>query len=258
MNLSALLLVKNEEEMIKACLVQLKFADEIVVLDQNSTDKTCEIAGKYTKKIYRTNEKSFANNRNYLLNLAKSKWVLYLDADERLPPETRQMILSQIKKTNGDTAYYFPRKNFILGKWLRHGGWWPDYTPRLFLKEKLTGWQGDVHESPIIMGQKIFLETPIIHLSARSISQMFSKSIKWAEIEANLFALHGYPTVNIAQVIKAMVREFVKRYIFKLGILDGPVGLIEGIYQAVHQAMILTYLWEMQNNKNKNTPHFSK
>jgi len=250
MTISALVLTKNEEEMIKDCLKQLTFADEIVIVDQDSVDNTLKIARKYTDRIFKSTANDFAQNRNTLKDKAKSKWLLYVDADERLPQELIREIKIAISK-NDFSAFYIPRKNYVLGKWVRYGGWWPDYAPRLFKKSKLEKWEGVVHESPVISGKISYLKTPIEHLSARSMSQMFLKSIKWAKIEADLFLKHGHRQVGIISILKLSAFEFVRRYIFKLGFLDGVVGLIEGIYQSLHQAMVLTYLWEAQNKKNR-------
>ena len=250
MTISALVLTKNEEEMIEDCLKQLRFADEIVIVDQNSEDFTLKIARKYTDRIFKSSANDFALNRNTLKDQAKGKWLLYVDADERLSQELIKEIKIAISK-NEFGAFYIPRKNYVLGKWLRHGGWWPDYAPRLFAKSKLEKWEGVVHESPVISGKIGCLKTPIEHLSARSMSQMFSKSIKWAKIEADLFLKHGHRPVGIASILKLSSYEFIRRYFLKLGFLDGVVGLIEGIYQSLHQAMVLTYLWELQNKKNR-------
>ena len=250
MKISALVLTRNEEEMIEDCLKQLEFADEIVILDQNSVDDTLKIAKKYTDKIYKSGENDFAKNRNTLKDLARGEWLLYVDADERLPKDLQEEIKRSIKKKEF-AAYYIPRKNYVLGKWVKHGGWWPDYTPRLFAKSKLEKWEGKVHESPQVSGKIGYLKTPIIHLSARTMSQMFSKSITWAKIEADLFLKHSNRQVSIASILKLSAFEFIRRYIFKMGFLDGVVGLIEGIYQSLHQAMVMTYLWEAQNKKNR-------
>lgn len=250
MTISALVLVKNEEEMIEDCLKQLRFADEIVIVDQDSVDNTLKIARKYTDKIFKSSTNDFAQNRNTLKDLAKGEWLLYVDADERLSQDLIKEIKIAISK-NEFSVFYVPRKNYILGKWVKHGGWWPDYAPRLVRKSKLEKWQGVVHESPVISGKISYLKTPIEHLSARSMSQMFSKSIKWAKIEADLFLEHGHRQVGITSVLKLSVLEFIRRYILKMGFLDGVVGLIEGIYQSLHQAMVLTYLWEAQNKKNR-------
>ena len=108
--------------------------------------------------------------------------------------------------------------------------------------------EGRVHESPKICGNFGYLKNPLIHLTAQSMSQMFTKSIKWAKIEAKLIFQNNYPKVTILKVIKAISFEFINRFFIKKGFLDGRIGLVESVYQALHKAMILTYLWEMQTH----------
>lgn len=247
MKISALILTRNEEAMIADCLKQLDFADEIIVLDQSSTDKTLEITSKFTDKIYTTTSDDFAKNRNLLSSHAKGDWLIYIDADERLTPQLSAEIRQAIRNRRY-SAYNIARKNFILGKWQKHGGWWPDYVKRLIRRNKLKGWHGRVHESPEVEGQIGYLQNPMSHLSARTITQMLSKSTNWAKIEAQLYHRSKNPKVTIPKIIKAAVGELLNRYILKLGILDGTVGLISAIYQSVHTAMIFTYLWEIQND----------
>lgn len=247
MSISALVLAKNEQDLIKDCLKQLDFAAEIIVLDQSSTDKTVQKARKYTSKILYSSSADFSINRNILLKAATNKWILYMDCDERLTVENIKEIKKKVQKGKCD-AYYFPRKNLILGKWLKHGGWHPDYVPRLFKTEKLDKWQGKVHESPVVKGQFGYMKNPITHLTARSINQMFEKTIKWAKIEAQLAYQGNHSKVNAAKVAKSSLQEFTARYFIKLGFLDGTIGLIESIFQALHKAVTLTYLWELQNN----------
>ena len=172
---------------------------------------------------------------------------MYVDADERIDDN----LISEIKRAvNQDkySAYYFPRKNFILGKWLAHTGFWPDYVPKLFKREKLVKWRGKVHESPEIEGSFGTLKTPLVHLTAESMGQMFKKSIKWAKIEAELSFQANHSQVTILKVVKAIFLEFITRFFVKKGFLDGTVGLIESIYQTLHKAMVLTYLWERQTH----------
>jgi len=247
MNISALILTKNEEEMIGDCLKQLDFVDEIIVLDQNSTDRTEEIAKKYTERILKTKNSDFAKNRDLLASEARGEWLLYVDSDERISADLREEILKAVEK-NKISAYFIPRKNYILGKWLKHGGFWPDYVPKLFKKEKLRGWTGKVHESPIFSGDSSKLVNPIEHLSARSLNKMLEKTIKWAKIEAELARKSNHPKVNIARVIKSFINEFISRYVLKLGLLDGVQGLIQALFQAYHRSIMLVYLWEKQSN----------
>jgi len=250
MTISALILAKNEEKMIEDCLKQLKFANEVIVLDQNSHDKTAQIASRYADKIITSNFEDFDKNRNLLASEAKSDWLLYVDADERLTPELSAEIRSRIRE-NHFSAFYFPRKNIILGKWLKHGGWWPDYVPRLFKKNKFIAWTGRVHESPKIQGDFDYLKTAVEHLTARNLSSMLRKTSKWAKVEAELFYETSHSPVTILRVVKSILTEFFIRYFAKAGILDGQVGLIEAIYQALHKSIVLTYLWEIQNDANR-------
>lgn len=251
MIISALILCKNEEETLEDCLKQLDFVDEIIVLDQSSTDDTVKIAKKYTNSVLKTSETAFDKNRNLLASQAKGQWLLYLDSDERLTPN----LIKQIKKNiNQDkySAFYIPRKNYVLGKHLRHGGWWPDYSPRLFKKEDFVVWKGKIHETPQFKGRAFYLKEPLVHLTARNLNLMLNKSIKWAKIEADLAYESNHPKVNELKIIKAFSFDFFYRYFIKLGFLDGVVGLIESIYQGLHKAMVLTYLWELQNNSREN------
>ena len=267
MKISALILTNNEEEMIDDCLAQLDFVDEIIILDQNSQDKTLEISKQYTTHVLKTQEEAFDKNRNTLSKMAKGDWLLYIDADERLTQSLISEIRAAVKqdrysaylgphparrgRTAECSAFYFPRKNIIFGKWLRHGGWWPDYVPRLIRRSQLIGWEGKIHESPKFHGQFANFKSPLIHLTGRNLSQMLKKSIKWAKIEAELYDNANFPKVSILKVTKALFSEFFRRYLIKRGFLDSQVGLIESIYQAFHQAIVLVYLWELQNNAQK-------
>src|SRR3990167_2054980 len=203
MTISALVLTKNEEEMIEDCLKQLIFADEIVIVDQNSVDNTLKIAKKYTDRIFKSSANDFAQNRNTLKYLAKGDWLLYVDADERINDQLVNEIRETIK-VQKYSAFYFPRKNYILGKWLKHGGWWPDYVPRLFKKSELVGWDGKVHESPEVKGKFSYMKYPISHHTARNVSLMLLKTTKWAKIEANLKNRAGHKMISRTSIVKAM------------------------------------------------------
>lgn len=247
LNISALILAKNEQLMLEDCLKQLDFVKEIIVLDQNSTDNTKKIAEKYTDKIISSNSDNFAKNRNLLATAAGCEWLFYLDPDERIDDKLKNEIKKAVIE-GGSGAYYIPRKNIILGKWLKHGGWWPDYVPRLFKKKSLIAWYGEVHESPQFKGEAFYFKNAITHLTARSLNQMLDKSIVWGQVEARLYYKAKYPNVTMFRLIKASGREFTRRYFLQLGFLDGTVGLIQAIYQGLHQAIILVYLWEIQND----------
>ncbi len=256
MKISALILARNEEEVIEECLKQLDFVDEIIVLDQLSTDNTATIAKKYATKVMRSSKKDFNLNRTILRDEAKGEWLLYVDCDEKITTALKEEILSSVKKSNCE-AYYFPRENFVLGKRLKHGGWWPDYVPKLFKKSQLITWHGRVHESPEVVGKFGYLKNPLIHETGRTVSKMFQKSIKWAKIEAELSYKTGHSRITVIKTIKAAVQQFFSIYFVKLGILDGQIGLIEAVYQSLHRIMVLTYLWEIQNNTQEKLINFN-
>lgn len=254
--ISALILTKNEEDLISDAIGQLDFVDEVIVLDQSSQDKTVKLARKFTDKIYQTKSGDFAQNRNLLASHAKGEWLLYVDCDERLTESLVGEIQDAIKNSKF-SAYYIPRQNFLLGKWQKHGGWWPDYVPRLIRSKSLIAWQGKVHESLKVEGEVgyskksfAYFKNPLVHLTARSVSQILEKSIKWAKIEAQLYYQRQNPKVTIAKVLKAASSQFISRYFLKLGILDGTIGLISAIYQSLHSAAVFTYLWEIQNRES--------
>lgn len=250
MKISALVLTHNEEEMIEDCLKQLDFTDEIIILDQYSSDNTVKKTQKYTDKILKTQEVDFDKNRNLLMQEAKGEWLLYVDSDERISNELKAEIKEAVKKENF-SAFFIPRKNYVLGRWLKHGGFWPDFVPKLFKKEMLINWQGAVHESPNFKGEAGKLKNPVKHLTARTLNKMLEKTIKWAQVEASLAYKAKHPRVNIAKVTKAFLSEFFSRYLIKLGFLDGVVGLIQAIFQGYHRSIMLVYLWELQNNSQE-------
>lgn len=250
MKISALILTKNEEETIEDCLKQLKFVDEIIVLDQNSMDKTAKFAAKYTNRIYHSNETGFDKNRNTLFKLAKYDWLLYLDADERIDEKFVRELKTKIETSKYD-VFFVPRKNYVLGKRMKHGGWWPDYVPKIFRKDNFIRWSGEVHESPEFKGDFSYFDTAITHITARNLNLMMEKSIRWAKIEAKLNFQNNASSVSIFTVIKAIFSAFCKRYLIKGGFIDGTIGLVQAIYQALNQSIVLVYLWEMQNESKK-------
>ncbi len=255
-NISALILAKNEEQMIADCIKQLSFASEVIVLDQNSTDKTVKVAEGLGAKVYKSDSEDFAQNRNTLRSKANSDWLLYIDADERLDAKVISEIIEKIQEKDSASAYFFPRKNYMLGKWLKHGSWWPDYVPRLFKKNALLKWTGSVHESPTVEGPFAYVSSPITHLTARTVSKMLVKSIKWAKIESDLYAKANAPKVNALKILKSMFKEFIKRYFLKMGFFDYKIGLIQAIYQSLHAAIVLTYLWETQNKSEEKISNY--
>jgi glycosyltransferase involved in cell wall biosynthesis len=251
MKISAIIITLNEEATLPGCLKTLKWVDEIIVVDANSKDKTAKIAKKHGAKVVAIPQgASYSDSRNKGLKTATGDWLLYIDADERVSPRLRQEIQSVLKSKSNINSYHLPRKNIILGRWVKHGGYWPDYVHRLLNKKALIKWAGLLHEAPVIKGQVGQLKNPLLHYSVRSINQAFKKSSHWSQIEAQLLFQAQARPVNCLKIIKAFVFKLIEILIFKKGILDGTRGLILAYIQASHQASILVNLWQLQH-KNK-------
>jgi glycosyltransferase involved in cell wall biosynthesis len=251
MRLSVIVITKNEEKMIKDCLDSVRqLADEILIIDSGSEDKTLKIARKYTAKIFTYKNGSFSDWRNFGLRKARGDWVLYVDADERMTSELKEeielMINDQLSMIN---AYAVPRRNFYLGREVRFGGAWPDYVKRLFKKKALSSWEGRLHEEPVFKGELGHLQEPMIHITHRDLSSMIEKTRQWSKIEAELLFQAGHPPVTWWRVLRIMLSEFWKRGIKLQGWRDGTVGWIELFFQMFSRAVTYIQLWELQQKK---------
>lgn len=252
--LSVIVLTHDEEPVIVDCLESVKWADEIIVVDDNSTDNTLSLVKnhKVAEIVIAPEKSSFSDRRNLGAKKANGRWLLYVDADERVTPELYEEILAVIEGLSevGSAAYAIPRKNIRLTKVLYHGGWWPDYVLRLMKKEKLVRWEGELHEQPKINGEVGKLKEAFIHLSHRgSIEHKFQTTIKWSGIEAQKLYDSSHPPMTVVRFISAMWREFYKRMIKEKAFLDGTEGIIEVFYQVFSVFISYARLWEMQQKK---------
>jgi glycosyltransferase involved in cell wall biosynthesis len=260
MKTSVLINAKNEEDFIGDCLESVKWADEVLVLiSPNSIDKTEKIAREFGARIVkqRVKEMDFAAWHNQGIKEANGDWLFWVDADERISPLLKEEIKSLIIKHPASpaggqslvSAFAIPRRNFLLGKELKHGGWYPDYVKRLFLKKKLKRWEGQLHEEPIFEGKMGHLKNSMIHLQPATIGPALEKSIEWSKIEADLLLRAQHPGVTWWRVLRMGVTTLFDRLIKKKGFLDGIEGWIESIYQGFHTMIIYLRLWEAQSAK---------
>lgn len=250
--LSVVISAYNEEKKIEECLKSVKFADEIILVDNTSTDKTVEIARKYTSKIYsRPNNRMLNINKNFGFSKATCDWILSLDADERVAPELQNEILSTINhEPSTIDGYWIPRKNIIFNKWIQHTGWYPDYQLRLFRREKGRFEEKHVHEMVKIQGDTKKLAGYIIHLNYENINQFLYKHIDiYSDNEAENLVKKGY-SFNYLDAIRFPLKEFLSRYFAREGYKDGFYGLILSILMGFYHFIIFTKLWEKENYKD--------
>lgn len=251
--LSAVILTKNSENLIVDCIESLReVADEIVVIDDNSTDRTVELAARLGAKIeiYKDKERDFSKMRELGLKKAKYTWVLYIDSDERTSKELRESI-KEIKNERQSScqAYKILRKNYYLGT---HEWPYTEKLERLFKKSSLRGWQGEVHETPLIDGKIGHLDGFLLHYTHSDLASMVNKTISWSKIEARLRFKAHHPPVVWWRFPRVMLMAFYYSYISQKGYKAGTAGLIESIYQSF--SMFITYarLWELQQKKKDN------
>jgi glycosyltransferase involved in cell wall biosynthesis len=244
-NCSVIILAKNEADRIETCLESVSWADEIIVIDNGSTDHTQAVAKKFGAKIFTSSGNNFSSLREFGCAKASGRWVLYIDADEVVPEKLKEEILQRTSGTNRESAYKLKRKNYYLGQS------WPhiETLERLFLKSELQGWYGNVHESPKYSGTIGVLDNPLLHFTHRTLEEMVTKTNDWSGIEAQLRFGVSHPTVVWWRLLRVMFTGFYGSYIAQEGWKAGTVGLIESIYQAFSLFITYAKLWELQQHK---------
>lgn len=244
--ISAIILTKNSEEVIADCIDSVIFCDEIIVVDDTSTDRTVELVKHLGAKVLNFTSRSFSDKRNEGLKKAKYAWVLYVDADERVSRELELSIKNQVLSKNkvDYSAYRFNRKNFYLG---RHE--WPatEKMERLFKRDQLVKWTGEIHESAIIKGEIGELEGFLYHYTHQDLSKMVEKTIEWSQIEANLRLKANHPKMSTWRFFRVMSTAFYDSYVRQKGYKAGTAGIIESIYQSFSIFITYARLWELQN-----------
>lgn len=226
MQISAVLIAFNEEHNIEAALRSLEgVADEIVVVDSGSTDRTTKIARKYTDRVFERTWTNYADQKNFANDRARHLWLLSLDADERLSPGLRDEILGLKDGTPDCAGFSMPRRVFYLGRWIRHSGWYPDRRIRLFRKDAAR-WEGAyVHESLVLSGAPRPLSGDIQHFTYRNIAEHVARINTFSELGAQkLYAARR--KARWPQLVFLPPARFLKSYLFRLGFLDGFAGLV--------------------------------
>lgn len=243
--ITAIILARNEEAMIQNCLRTLNWCDEWLVIDDSSTDDTARKAESLGARVVEFSHSSFARKRNEALKHATGDWLFYLDADERVTPTLAKEILVNIE-TGTAEAFRCRRENFAYGHDFTHGGWENDWVTRVFKKQALSEWAGDIHESPIFEGKTLDLRSPLLHFTHRSTEENLRKSADWTKVEAELLYRAGEPPITFLTLLRKGVMEFFRRAFKKQGYRDGLAGLIEALVQGINRTLVYIQVWELQ------------
>lgn len=224
--LSVIIIVKNEAQNIIDCLESIKWADEIIIVDSDSTDNTIELCKKYTDKTFNHAWQGFGIQKNYALSRATKEWVLSIDADERVTPELAKEIQQIIKANPQNVAYKIRRRNFYCGKEIKHMRSWVKDTPLRLFKKMDANFSDDlVHEKIITNSQIRQLDNAMLHYSYQSLEQVLNTMNSYSTLGAEKMFKNN-KKATIFSAIMHYIWSFMKDYLLGLGFLDGAHGFL--------------------------------
>jgi len=278
--ISVVIFAHNDQDRLETCIKSINsLTTNIFLLDIASTDKTSIIAEQLGATVHKTKFVQYVELvREEGIKLADTQWVLILDADESLSsnlikeinsiivlggksgrtPDSAQIMASMsstdrretLDRTQHINAYKIPRKNLFAGKkWLKHGGWWPDYQIRLINKDAFISWPKQIHSTPNIKGISANLKNHIIHNFHGDFENMVNKTLIFEDIESDLLYKAG-KKANTLIFIKKFLGEFYRRFFKHTGFMDGQVGIIESIYQSFSKTITYLFLYEKKKNRS--------
>lgn len=226
LSLSASIICFNEEKNLKRCLESVSWADEIVVVDSFSKDRTLEIAKEYTDRVFQRRWTGYRDQKNFAMSKCEENWILSLDADEEVSCALREEIQQEVHPPDGKEGYLMPRRSCYLGRWINHSGFYPDRQLRLF-KRGFGAWVGGrVHERVEVQGRVGNLKNDLLHYPYEgSISGILRKVDAFSSLTAEDMYDRG-KRYRLTQLMVRPVTKFMEVYLLKLGFLDGLPGFI--------------------------------
>ena len=245
--LSVCVITGNEEDNIARCLESVAFADEIVVVDSFSTDRTMEIARTFTDRVFQHRWMGYIGQKAIARNLARGEWILFVDADEAVSPALREEILAMLRRGVPDRidGFDFPRQVWYMRRWIRHGDWYPDAKLRLFRKARGRCCGIEPHERIEVQGEVRHLRAPLFHYTYDDIADQVSTMNRFSSISARS---EGRREPSAAALLWGMLMHppfrFFRCYFIKLGFLDGVAGLVIASSAAFSTFLKYAKLWE--------------
>jgi glycosyltransferase involved in cell wall biosynthesis len=244
--LSVIIITLNEEKDLPGCLDSIKdIADEIIVVDSGSIDRTVNIANKYGAKVYFRNFDNYANQKNYVADKATGEWILSLDADEEISPELATEIRLLITDNLSTfTAYSIPRKNIIFGKFIKYTRWQPELDRQVWLWRNGKGkWFGDVHEKVAVDGKIGSLINPKIHHQYDTVAEFLGMMNHFSDLDAEN-SIKKDLKFSRTQFLLQPIYNFSVRYFYRLGFLDGWRGFALSYLMAIYHLELWVKIWE--------------
>lgn len=244
--LSVIVITRNEERNIPACLRTVAWADQIVVVDTGSADRTIECAKPFTAEIFERPGAGYSDAKSFALAQCRHPWVLWLDADERIPEELAEEIRTAIVSPGTHHAFEIARRAFFLGTWIKHGGWYPGYVTRLFMKAHARFSDHLVHERLIVDGSVGRLTNDMLHYTNDSLRQYFEKLNQYTSLAAEEMRGRGQ-RARLSDLLVRPPLTFLRMYVAKMGMLDGLHGLVLCVLSSVYVFVKYAKVWEAQS-----------
>ncbi|MBQ6102085.1 MAG: glycosyltransferase family 2 protein [Kiritimatiellae bacterium] len=245
--LSVCIITGNEEDNIRRCLESVAFADEIVVVDSFSTDRTREIARGYTDRVFQHRWVGYIGQKAIARNLARGEWILFVDADEAVSPALREEILATLRRgvPDGVDGFDFPRQVWYMRRWIRHGDWYPDAKLRLFRKVRGRCCGIEPHERIEVDGAVGHLRAPLFHYTYDDVADQVGTMNRFSSISARSEGLRNRSTAFLLWgMLMHPPFRFFRCYFLKLGFLDGVAGLVIARSAAFSTFLKYAKLWE--------------
>ena len=242
--LSVIIIALNQEDNIVPCLETVRWADDIVIVDSGSEDRTLERARDFTDRIFTISWPGFGAAKNYALNQARGDWIFSLDTDERVSEALREEILAAVRTDGQFAGYKVPRKNYFGGRWVKRLGWYPDYTLRLFQKGNGRFRERAVHEEVLVNGPVGFLQHPLDHYSYDSVSDYLARQDRYARLAAQEMLREGRRP-RAGELFWRPFSHFFKLYVLRLGFLEGRLGYTLALLSSLYNFLKYYYLREL-------------
>ncbi len=255
--LTVTIIALNEEADLPRCLESVRFANEVILIDTGSSDKTVKIAQEYGAKVFVENWLGYGAQKNSAHAKATSDWVLNIDADEEITNELKseiQSILLRAAKQDPMIAegYLVARKTFYLGKWIRYGGWYPNFVARLCRKQSGTWTEPQVHEELKITGSLQKLKHSLNHYTFSGIEDQIRTNLRYAK-QGAVELQKSEKRFSFLKLFFKPVGKFIETYFFKLGFLDGWRGFLISINAAHSMFLKFALLWELEQNASSHS-----
>lgn len=254
MTLSVAIVCQDEEANIGRTLASVRWADEIVVVDSGSEDRTCEIAREYGSRVALEPWRGYVAQKQYAIDLCTKDWVLLLDADEEVSPGLAEELRAVIVDPNAAAGYKLPRKNLFLGRWMRHGGFYPDPKLRLFRRGQgfVTG--HDPHDrcelKPEVNQKMVQFQNALVHYTYPTLTLYIAHMNRYSSLGAKLAVAKGHTSFSLANIMLRPLFTFLYNYVIRFGFLDGREGLLLHCYHAVYVSWKYSKAWEMSRSTN--------